>query len=386
MRLAQRLSNGETGAAMSAIAAVSEPDQAAGAGYSLALEGITQRFGATAAVDDVSLAIDGGEFLALLGPSGCGKTTLLRIIAGFVAQTAGRVLIADRPVDALPANRREVGIVFQNYALFPHMTVTENVGYGLAARGVGRADQRRRIGEMLELVQLSALADRYPRQLSGGQQQRVALARALAVRPRILLLDEPFAALDKNLRLDMQIEVKRIQRRAGITTILVTHDQEEALSMADRIAVLNRGRLEQLGSPLDVYDTPRSLFVNTFVGGCNLLPGRLVGATTVALDCGATLQARAPAGPVSVGDRIVACIRPEHLTVADDGDGLAGTIEVGMPLGAAVVHEIRLGNGDTVKIAEGRAAGGAPRPPGTEVTILPRPGAVFVFPAPAGAQ
>src|SRR6266446_3695814 len=239
------------------------------AGCSLLLDAISQRYGSTVAVDDISFEIGGGQLLALLGPSGCGKTTLLRVIAGFIAQTAGRVLIAGQPIDDLPPNRREVGIVFQNYALFPHMTVADNIAYGLSARGVKRVAQRARVADMLSLVKLEELADRYPRQISGGQQQRVALARALAVGPSILLLDEPFAALDKNLRLDMQIEVKRIQRLAGTTTILVTHDQEEALSMADRVAVLNQGRLEQYGPPTEVYDMPRSLFVNTFVGTAN---------------------------------------------------------------------------------------------------------------------
>ena len=197
-------------------------------------------------------------------------------------------------------------------------------------------------------------------------------------------------SLDQNLRLDMQIEVKRIQRHAGITTILVTHDQEEALSMADRIAVLSRGRLEQLGSPIEVYDTPQSLFVNAFVGACNLLPGRILeqsaAATTIALDCGAVLRARSPAGAISADGRIVACIRPEHLTIAECGDGLPGTVEMGLPLGAAVVHEVRLRNGSTLKIAEPRAAGGVPRLPGTEIAIAPRPEAVFVYPAPSSAQ
>src|SRR5262245_58647067 len=224
------------------------------AGQSLTLDAVTHRFGSALAVDAVTLEIKAGELIALLGPSGCGKTTLLRIIAGFIVQTAGQVIVAGRSIDDLPPNRREVGIVFQNYALFPHMTVAENIAYGLAARGVRRDEQRARVAEMLGLVKIEPLAGRFPRQLSSGQQQRVALARALAVRPRIMLLDEPFAALDKNLRLDMQIEVKRIQRLAGTTTILVTHDQEEALSMADRVAVLNHGRLEQFGTPTEVYD------------------------------------------------------------------------------------------------------------------------------------
>jgi putative spermidine/putrescine transport system ATP-binding protein len=364
--------------------AISSPNPSNGfPGCALQLDSISQRYGATVAVDDVSFKIGGGELLALLGPSGCGKTTLLRIIAGFVGQSAGRVLIAGNPIDDLPPNRREIGIVFQNYALFPHMTVADNIGYGLAARGVPRTEQRARIAEMLDLVQLSPLAARSPRQLSGGQQQRVALARALAVRPRILLLDEPFAALDKNLRLDMQIEVKRIQRHAGITTILVTHDQEEALSMADCIAVLNLGRLEQFGSPIEIYDAPRSLFVNSFVGGCNLLPGRLVaksaGIATIALDCGAVLSAREPVGDIAPGDRIVACIRPEHLSVTAGNDGLAGIVELGMPLGASIVHELRLNDGQALKIAEQRVAGGTPRPPGTEIRVAAAPCSVFVF-------
>jgi putative spermidine/putrescine transport system ATP-binding protein len=373
-----------------AISVLNRPDPTASPGCGLALDRITQRYGATVAVNDVSLEIDGGELLALLGPSGCGKTTLLRIIAGFVAQSAGRVLIAGEPVDALPPNRREVGIVFQNYALFPHMTVTQNVAYGLAARGLDPAAQRGRVAEMLDLVQLGAMAGRYPRQLSGGQQQRVALARALAIRPRILLLDEPFAALDKNLRLDMQIEVKRIQRLSGTTAILVTHDQEEALSMADRVAVLNHGRLEQLGSPVDIYDAPGSLFVNSFVGGCNLLPGRLVGAlngaATVALDCGAVLQTRPPIGEVGNDGRVTVCIRPEHFAVTAGNDGLAATVEVGMSLGASVVHEVRLGDGRQLKIAQHRRPGGAPMPPGTAVRIAAPAASVFVFPAAPAPQ
>jgi putative spermidine/putrescine transport system ATP-binding protein len=319
----------------------------------------------------------------LLGPSGCGKTTVLRIVAGFVAQQAGHVVLDGKRVDALPPSRREIGIVFQNYALFPHMTVAENVAYGLAARGLPRRAQRARATEMLELVRLEALAARYPRQLSGGQQQRVALARALAVAPRILLLDEPFAALDKNLRLDMQIEIKRIQRLAGTTTILVTHDQEEALSMADRVAVLNHGRLEQSGTPSEIYDRPRSLFVHTFVGTANLLRGRLVAIAgdeaRVALDGGGSLTARAPAEGIAPGEAVVLCIRPQHLRIAEGEDGLAGRVELGLPLGPSVVHEIRLDGGAAVKVAEPRTAGGEPRAPGAAVRLTATPDAVTVF-------
>src|SRR5216683_2631886 len=239
---------------------------------SLVLDGITHRYpGGAVAVENINLDVKGGEIIALLGPSGCGKTTLLRIVAGFIAQSEGRVIIGDEIVDALPPNRRAVGIVFQNYALFPHLTIADNVAYGLAARGMDKTARQREAQRLLDLVQLGSMGERLPRQLSGGQQQRVALARALAIKPSILLLDEPFAALDKNLRLDMQIEVKRLQRLAGTTTILVTHDQEEALSMADRVAVLNQGKLEQYSPPTEVYDAPKSLFVNTFVGTANTL-------------------------------------------------------------------------------------------------------------------
>src|SRR5947207_9151563 len=245
-------------------------------GQTLIIDAVTQRYGSFRAVDNITLDIKAGELVALLGPSGCGKTTLLRIIAGFIVQSEGHIIVGESMIDDLPPNRREVGIVFQNYALFPHMTIAENIAYGLAARGVGGREQQARVKDMLALIQLDHIADRYPKQLSGGQQQRVALAPALAVKPNILLLDEPFGALDKNLRLDMQIEIKRIQRLAGTTTILVTHDQEEALSMADRVAVLNQGRLEQYAPPTEVYDNPNSLFVNTFVGTANVLSGKLV--------------------------------------------------------------------------------------------------------------
>jgi putative spermidine/putrescine transport system ATP-binding protein len=243
------------------------------------------------------------------------------------------------------------------------------------------------VKEMLALIKLDHIADRYPKQLSGGQQQRVALARALAVRPNILLLDEPFAALDKNLRLDMQIEIKRIQRLAGTTAVLVTHDQEEALSMADRVAVLNQGRLEQYAPPTEVYDNPSSLFVNTFVGTANMLPGKLIGldgAATVTLDIGAEIRTRPPCVPVTVGDRVTVCMRPEHLRLADDGDGLAGIVEMGLPLGASIVHEVRTVDGRALKVTEPRAAGAQPRAAGSVVRVQPvGTQVVSVFPAAA---
>src|SRR5215475_5744847 len=245
-------------------------------GHRLRLEDISHRFGDVVAVRDINLDIAPGELVALLGPSGCGKSTLLRIVSGFIRQSSGRVLFDGEPVDHLPTSRRGAGIVFQNYALFPHMTVAENVAYGLEAQKWPRQRIAPRVAEMLALVHMSEFAQRKPRQLSGGQQQRIALARCLAIDPKVLLLDEPFGALDKNLRLDMQIEVKRLHREYGVTTVLVTHDQEEALSMADRIAVMNHGRIEQVASPTEIYDHPATLFVNQFVGTTNLIPGKLV--------------------------------------------------------------------------------------------------------------
>ena len=292
-------------------------------GRSLVLDAITHRYpGGAIAVENINLDVKGGEIIALLGPSGCGKTTLLRIVAGFIAQTEGRIIIGDEIVDMLPPNRRAVGIVFQNYALFPHLTIAENVAYGLAARGVDTATRRREAQRLLELVQLPAMAERLPRQLSGGQQQRVALARALAIKPSILLLDEPFAALDKNLRLDMQIEIKRMQRVSGITTLIVTHDQEEALSMADRVAVLNQGRLEQFGSPIDVYDRPQTAVREHVRRLDQPHAGHAgVGRSERRESSRSTPGPRSSRGrrPKSMaeGGRVTVCIRPEHLQFVD---------------------------------------------------------------------
>jgi len=363
-------------------------------GHSVQLESITHRFGATTAVDDVSLPIEAGELIALLGPSGCGKTTLLRIIGGFIVPAAGAVRVDGRSIDHLPASRRDIGVVFQNYALFPHMTVYENVAYGLRARHAPRELIRERVARMLATVQLEALRDRMPRQLSGGQQQRVALARALAVEPRILLLDEPFGALDKNLRLDMQIEVKRLQRQFGITAILVTHDQEEAMSLADRIAVMQRGRVEQFASPVEVYDRPSTLFVNSFVGTANLLAGEIVerrgAACTVALEAGATVEI--PAGELPAGEsgleakRIVVSARPENLRLyTEPGPGRWPVeLRIRMPVGAQTVSEVGTRGGFSLKVTEPREN---LAPPGEAGGVLycgiVTASAVSLFPAPA---
>ncbi len=329
----------------------------AGRGHHLRLDAITHRFGDFVAVGDVQLEIAAGELVALLGPSGCGKSTLLRIVAGFIRQSQGRVLFDGECVDHLPPNRRGAGIVFQNYALFPHMSVRQNVAYGLEAQHWPRPRIASRVDEMLALVHMQALGDRFPRQLSGGQQQRVALARCLATEPKILMLDEPFGALDKNLRLDMQIEVKRLHRGYGVTTILVTHDQEEALSMSDRIAVMNRGRIEQLASPADIYDRPATLFVSQFVGTTNLLPGRIVecdgSGTEIEIAGG---RVHASCGKLGKGQNVIVAVRPEQLRVhSAPGSGqLTGTVKMVMPLGPQVIYDVEIADGAGVKISHSR--------------------------------
>ncbi len=242
----------------------------------LVLENLTKRFGPHTAVDGLSLGVEKGEFVSLLGPSGCGKTTTLQMIAGFVEPTSGAVRLEGRDLLAMKPSRRGLGIVFQSYALFPHMTVAENVAFGLEMQGVAAAERVRRVGETLELVGLTAFTGRFPRQLSGGQQQRVALARALVIRPQILLLDEPLSNLDAKLREEMQIELRQIQRTVGTTTILVTHDQSEAMALSDRIVVMNHGRAEQVGPPHEAYERPATPFVASFLGKTNLLDGATV--------------------------------------------------------------------------------------------------------------
>jgi putative spermidine/putrescine transport system ATP-binding protein len=352
------------------------------------LDTITHRFNDFTAVRDINLDIAGGELVALLGPSGCGKSTLLRIVAGFVRQSEGRVLFDDRVVDPLPPSARGVGIVFQNYALFPHMTIAENVAYGLQAHKWPRDKIAPRVAEMLALVHMSEFAERLPRQLSGGQQQRVALARCLAIDPTVLLLDEPFGALDKNLRLDMQIEVKRLQRQYGITTVLVTHDQEEALSMADRIAVMSRGRIEQISQPTEIYDRPQTLFVSEFVGTTNLLPGTLAapaaaGQAAVRLKDGSLLPVTSN-GQLPTNTAVVVSIRPEQLrihAVPPEGS-FAATIKTVMPLGSHVVYDVAIADGLSLKVSEPREAGVELREIGAAIYLKPAsPEVCHVFPS-----
>jgi putative spermidine/putrescine transport system ATP-binding protein len=355
-------------------------------GHRLRLEDIGHTFGDFVAVHDINIDVAGGELVALLGPSGCGKSTLLRIVSGFIRQTHGRVLFDEEPVDHLPPSRRGVGIVFQNYALFPHMTIAENVAYGLQAQKWPRATIGPRVAEMLALVHMTEFAERKPRQLSGGQQQRVALARCLATDPKLLLLDEPFGALDKNLRLDMQIEVKRLQREYGITTVLVTHDQEEALSMADRIAVMSRGAIEQISTPTEIYDRPQTLFVNQFVGTANVVPGELIasdnGTVAVRVANGAVLAASGTLSPAA-GKKVLVSVRPEQLRLESaPGDGrIAGVVKTVLPLGPHVVYDVEIAGGTSLKVSEPRAASAAMRQPGDSVHVMPTsPTACRVFP------
>ncbi|MBP0616475.1 ABC transporter ATP-binding protein [Jiella mangrovi] len=277
------------------------------------VQNVSLTFGAHKAVDDVSIAFEDGGFYALLGPSGSGKTTLLRMIAGFEFPDAGSIRIDGEAVENVPVNRRRIGMVFQNYALFPNMSVEGNVAFGLEVRGEKGESVRRAVAEALELVQLGPLAKRRPHQLSGGQRQRVALARAIVTKPRVLLLDEPLSALDKALRTDMQVELKRIQREVGVTTIFVTHDQDEALSISDRIGILKDGRIVQEGAPEDIYDRPASEFAATFLGDANILTG-VVRDGSLRLDGGTAIDL--PAGSGDVPGELRCAIRPERVRIS----------------------------------------------------------------------
>lgn len=280
------------------------------------LESITKMFGAATAVDDVSFRVEPGEFLSLLGPSGCGKTTTLRMLAGFEEPTSGRIRISGKNVIGTPPHKRDVNTVFQAYALFPHMSVAENVAYGLRQKGVAKSEQRQRVTEALDMVQMRSFADRRPSQLSGGQQQRIALARALINRPGVLLLDEPLGALDRQLREEMQIELKLLQSRLGITFVFVTHDQGEALSMSDRIAVMRGGRIEQLANADTIYDTPSTAYVAGFIGQQNFLGGEVADAHTLKTAFGTIASTRGNEDLQS-GVSAQAAVRPEAVTVSE---------------------------------------------------------------------
>jgi spermidine/putrescine transport system ATP-binding protein len=325
---------------------------------SVRLERVTKRFGDFTAVREMDVDIQRGEFFTMLGPSGCGKTTTLRMVAGFEEPSEGRVLLDGDDVTGLPAFRRPTNTVFQSYALFPHRTVEQNVAFGLERQKVDKAEVRRRVGEELERVGLAAEAKRRPAQLSGGQQQRVALARALVNRPAVLLLDEPLGALDLKLRKQLQVELKRIQRDVGITFIYVTHDQEEALTMSDRIAVMNRGVVEQVSDPETVYERPATTFVAGFIGVSNLMPGEVVSANgegaELRLDAGPTV--RTPqSGGAAAGERAHAVVRPEKLSLtptgsSGDGPSVEGQVESSLYLGTATQMVVKLADGTRMTV------------------------------------
>ncbi|MBB4665149.1 spermidine/putrescine transport system ATP-binding protein [Conexibacter arvalis] len=363
------------------------------------LERVTKRFGDVLVIDDLDLEIERGAFYALLGPSGCGKTTTLRMIGGFELPTAGRVLLGGTEVTNAPPHKRDVNTVFQSYALFPHLTIEKNVAFGLERKGVGKAETRRRVAEALETVQLPHLAKRKPAQLSGGQQQRVALARALVNRPRALLLDEPLGALDLRLRRQLQLELKRIQQEVGITFIHVTHDQEEAMSMADTIAVMNRGRIEQAGTATDLYERPRTEFVAKFLGVSNLVRGTVGQAngelSAVTTHDGATLHAPTNRCAEHAGGAVSVGVRPEKVKLTpaeqptpDGANVLRGQVVLSSFLGVSLQYVVRTAGGEELIVLAQNADGSLPESlgAGREVQLTWDPRHTFVVAAEDGAR
>ena len=308
----------------------------------VAIEHVSFGYGVTPVLDDINLEVEKGEFFAFLGPSGSGKTTLLRLIAGFGAPSRGRILIGERDVSALPPWNRNVGMVFQSYALWPHMTVAKNIAFGLERRHLPRAEILRRVKSTLSLVGLTGLEDRRPAQLSGGQQQRVALARTLVIEPEVLLLDEPLSNLDAKLRVEMRTELKLLQRKLGLTAIYVTHDQEEANAIADRMAVLDGGRIQQVGAPAALYDHPANRFVATFLGTANLIEGRIETDGRFVADGINLAGVGVPAGPVCIS------IRPQDVTLGVAGNGVAVIIAEREFLGGIIRYRVRFGGRDVI--------------------------------------
>jgi len=328
---------------------------------SITIEDVTKSFGAVRAVDHVSVQIEKGELFFLLGPSGCGKTTLLRMIAGFYFPETGRILFDGKDLGATPPHKRNTAMVFQNYALWPHMTVWENLEFGLEMRRVATEERRRRIERALEITQMSEYADRSPNQLSGGQQQRVALGRALALEPDVVLMDEPLSNLDAKLRLEMREQIKRIHERLNVTMVYVTHDQSEALSMADRMAVMRDGRIMQSGGPREIYNRPANRFVADFIGETNLLRGRIAetGAQTVVETGAGRLRSSAPREGMKAGDEVYCCIRPERLRVLTGGETspntMTGEVVRTIYLGNHEQYYLRLSDGAEIKAIEPHA-------------------------------
>ena len=371
------------------MSAASSQERPATSATAIELRAVTKLFGASStesvtALDQVSLAIRDNEFFTLLGPSGCGKTTLLRLIAGFEQVTTGEILLFGEDVLGLPPHKRPVNTVFQHYALFPHMTVAENVGFGLRMLGRKEAEIRRTVESMLDLVKMPELGGRKSSQLSGGQQQRVALARALASHPRVLLLDEPLSALDLKLRQEMRLELKTLQRETGITFIFVTHDQEEAITMSDRIAVLQEGRLQQVGTPGDIYEQPTNPFVADFMGETNILEATLAGTDCSMLRCrlegGAEVLAE-PVGDAAAGHRVTLSLRPERIVLSGDAAaGLGGRITECVYRGTDTSYRVKLADGPELAVRTqnvgGRRSGHAV---GDAVRLQIAPGAARIL-------
>ncbi|PGH58604.1 spermidine/putrescine ABC transporter ATP-binding protein [Azospirillum palustre] len=321
------------------------------------LQGVTKRYGEFEALHSIDLSIAKGEFVTLLGPSGSGKSTLLNLIAGMIGPSSGRIIIDGRDATTLPTNRRGLGMVFQNYALMPHMTVFENIAFPLQVRGLSKDEIRRKVTGVLDLIQLGHVAGRKPRELSGGQQQRVSLARCIVYNPALILMDEPLGALDKKLREQMQLEIKRLHAELGITMLYVTHDQDEALTMSDRIVLMNGGRIEQQGQPDTLYFKPETVFSAEFIGSSNLIPGEIAagegGTVTLKTALGA-FPVPAPDRPVRPGDRGVLLVRPENMMLTDRADptSVAGRIEDSILLGGVVRHFVRCADGSMVIVQE----------------------------------
>ncbi len=339
----------------------------------LSIQSVTKSFGSTVVLNGISIDVEPGEFMTFLGPSGCGKTTLLRMIGGFGEPDSGRIMLAGRDITHLPPNQRDCGFVFQSYALFPHMTVRANVAYGLKLRKLPAAEIEARVTTVLGMVGLEAFADRHPKQLSGGQQQRVAIARAIAIRPSLLLMDEPLSNLDAKLRERIRFELRALQKQLGITTIFVTHDQEEAMAVSDRIIVMNKGNVEQIGTPAQIYGDPASLFVADFVGVNNLVPGTVREAlgTTVMVETAAGLM-EASHHASRAGENVQLALRPEMISLAPAGQPvtatggrLEGTVTMAAFLGAATRYEVEVQNGVVLKVAA--PAGSLPHALGSRV-------------------
>ncbi|MFE9258021.1 ABC transporter ATP-binding protein [Streptomyces sp. NPDC006879] len=355
----------------STVPAARKPEQSQPAGARVEFRGLRRSFGSTVALDGLDLTVEPGELIALLGPSGCGKTTALRVIAGFEQPDSGEVLVDGQDITRVPANRRDAGMVFQSYSLFPNLSARDNVAFGLRVRKVPAAQRRERAGELLDLVGLPDHGGRYPHQMSGGQQQRVALARALALQPRVLLLDEPLSALDAKVRTNLREEIRRLQLSLGITTIFVTHDQEEALSMADRVAVLNAGKLEQCAAPAELYERPATAFVAEFVGTMNRLPGRIADPDAATVEvAGAQLPVDGPAP--TTGD-VEVLVRPENVTATADPSGTATVVSASF-FGAVTRLHLDLADGSAVK-ADLPSRDAGELTPGTRaaVGLAPRP-------------